>query len=166
MKPLLNFAGFCARHLFALFVTVTVACVGWTIVYFALFLWAAFSGGGMGGPLAYPAGLLFVLVAATLAGLALFLPAVGLAELVARRFSLPILVQIPMSLGFFAVICFVFDCIAHGLRHGPVTLRGFTVGLGLLFFVNLLPLGLYWWTAQIGPMVLSIVRRLWPGGHL
>ena len=83
--------GFFGRHSVALLVTVAVACVLWTVTYFALLLWAAFTGGGLGSPASYPLGLLFVILAGTLASVTLFLPATALAEWFAHRRRLPIL---------------------------------------------------------------------------
>lgn len=165
LKPLLGLAGFCVRHLVALFVTVATACLLWTVVYFALLLWAVFSGGGIGGPLAFPAGLLFVLVAATLAVLSLFLPATALAELVARRRGFPILVQIPISVAFLAVLSFIVVGTVMTVRSGTTTPKDFLIASGLLFVIHLLPLGLYWWVAQSGPLIVSIVRRFSPSNR-
>ena len=96
---------FCARHFLALLLVVLAGCLLWTVTYFALLLWAAFAGGGLGGPLAYPAGLLFFLVAGAAASLALLFPATALAEWLAGWFGLPVLVQIPLSVAFLALLC-------------------------------------------------------------
>lgn len=152
-------SGFCARHLLALVVTVAVPCVLWTITYFALLLWAVFTGGGIGGPLAYPAGLLFFFVAAAVASLVLLLPSTALAEWFAKRRGLPILVQIPISVAILALLCFVLVTIAASVG-APPSFLGVSVGFGVLFIAHLLPLGLYWWTAQSGPLLLSLFKRL------
>jgi hypothetical protein len=140
---------FCARHLLALLVTVAVPCVLWTVAYFALLLWAVVTDGGLGGPLAYPGGLVFLFVAAMVASLVLFFPATALAEWLARRRAYPILAQIPFSVAVLAVLCLILSSI-----------RGISVSFGALFAALLLPLGLYWWTAQSGPLLLSLFQRL------
>ena len=137
---------FCARHFLALLLTVLAGCLLWTVVYFALLLWAAFAGGGLGGPLAYPAGLLFFLVAGSAASLVLLLPATALAEWFARWHGFPVLAQIPLSVAFLALLCFA----AVGLRS--------SLSFGVLFLSLLLPLGLYWWVAQSAPLALSLLR--------
>ena len=43
-----HIGGFCARHLLATLVMVLALCVLWTVTYFALLIWAAVSGGGLG----------------------------------------------------------------------------------------------------------------------
>jgi hypothetical protein len=151
--------GFCARHLLALVTTVAVACMVWTVTYFALLLWAALTASGIGGPLAYPAGLLFFFVATTAASLVLLLPATALAEWFTRRRGFPILAQIPVSVGFLALLCLVVIGIASAVGSPP-TLDGVSVGFGILFLALLVPLGLYWWTAHSGPLLLSLIQRL------
>jgi hypothetical protein len=138
---------FCARHFLAVLLTVLAGCLLWTVTYFALLLWAAFAGSGLGGPLTYPAGLLFLLVAGTATSLVLLFPATAFAEWLARRLGFPVLVQIPFSVAFLALLCFA----AVGIRS--------SVSFGVLLFLSLLlPLGLYWWVAQSGPLVLSLLR--------
>ncbi|MEY2500146.1 MAG: hypothetical protein QOI07_480 [Verrucomicrobiota bacterium] len=97
----------CVRHCLALVITVLAACALWTVIYFALLLWAVFTDRGIGGPLAYPGGLLFFFLASTAAGLVLLLPSTALAEWFARRRGLPILAQIPLSVAALAVLCLV-----------------------------------------------------------
>lgn len=154
-----RFGGFCTRHSLALLVTVVVPCLLWTITYFGLLLWALFTDGGIGGPLAYPAGLLFFLAVAAISGLVLLMPATALAEWFAKRFALPILVQIPVSVGALAVLCLlvVAGAVASGV---PASFRGFSVGFVVLFTGHLLPLGLYWWVAQSGPLLRTLFTTL------
>jgi hypothetical protein len=153
--------GFCARHLFALGVAMLAACAAWTVTYFALLLWAVLTGGGLGGPLAYPAGLLFALVAMAAAGLVLLLPATALAEWVARRRGFPVLAQIPVSVGILALLCLAVVGLVSAGGFQP-TLRGASIGFGTLFLALLLPLGLYWWTAQSIPLLASLLARTFP----
>ena len=152
--------GFFARHFLALAVTVAVACVLWTITYFALLLWAAFAGGGLGSPASYPLGLVFIVIVCTLVSATLFLPSTAVAEWFVRRRGLPILAQIPICVGIFAVLCLAVTGIASALSSHP-SLLGSSVGLGLLFFALLVPLGLYWSAAQSGPLLLSILQRIY-----
>ena len=151
--------GFCARHFVALVVTVVAACVVSTATYFSLLLWAVFTDSGIGGPLAYPAGLLFFSVATTAASLVLLFPSTALAECFVRRRGLPILAQIPVSVAALAVFCLVAVGIASAVGSQP-TLHGFSVGFCVLFLALLVPLGLYWWAAQSVPLLISLVRRL------
>jgi hypothetical protein len=151
--------GFGVRHVLALFVTVAVLCMLWTVAYFALLLWAVFTNGGIGGPLAYPAGLMFFFVAGSVASLVLLFPSTACAEWFARRRSFPILAQLPISIVVLALLCLVLAGIGAAFGAQP-SFRGVTVGFGVLFVAHLLPLGLYWWAAQSGPLLVSLFQRL------
>ena len=157
-KPLLGFVGFCLRHFFASFVVVSASCIVWTVAYVLLLLWALFSDSGLGGPLAYPAGLLFVFIATGTSVILLLFPSTALAELVARRRKLAILFQIPISIGWLALLCLGVTGIVQILGSTGVVTNGFFAVFGLIFLIELLPLGLYWWMAQGGPVLLSIVK--------
>ena len=159
IQTAVGISGFCARHLLALVVTIAVPCVLWTITYLALLLWAGFTGGGIGGPLAYPVGLMFVFVAAAVASLVLLLPSTALAEWFAKRCGFPILAQIPISVAILAALYFVLVAVAAA-AGAPGSFQGVSVGFALLFAAHLLPLGLYWWTAQSGPLLVSLFKRL------
>lgn len=148
------------RHGLALAVTIIVPCLLWTIVYFALLLWAVITGEGLGGPLAYPAGLLFFLVATIVGGSLLLFPSAALAEWCARRRAWPILAQIPLSLFTLAVLPRPALATVTGARS-PL-FPSVSAGFAVLFIGYLLPLGLYWWAAQSGPLLLSLIRRLIP----
>ena len=157
MQTAARIGGFCARHVLALGVTVAAACVVWTVTYFALLLWAVVTGGGLGGPLAYPSGLLFFFVATTAAGLVLLFPSTVLAEWLARRRGFPVLAQIPASVAVLALLCAIGGSLVAAWRSQP-PLHGVTAGGGVLFLALLVPLGLYWWAAQSGPLLLSLFR--------
>ena len=51
-------SSFALRHAFAIAFLAITACALWTLCYVVLLLWAIISDEGLGGPLAYPAGLL------------------------------------------------------------------------------------------------------------
>jgi len=150
---------FFARHSLAVLVTVFVPCLLWTIAYFALLIWALFSSGGMGSPVVYPIGLLLILVGGTGVAIALFLPATALAEWIGRRHGLPVLAQIPISVAILALLCVAIAAIATATGTEP-TFQGFSMGIGFLFLAHLLPLGIYWWVAQSGPLLLSLLQSL------
>jgi hypothetical protein len=159
IQTAVGIGGFCARHLLALVVTVVVPCVLWTVAYFALLLWAAFTGGGIGGPLAYLGGLLFFFVAASVACLALLFPSTALVEWIARHRGWPIFAQIPISVAMLGLLGFVWVAVAAAAGVVP-SFQGVSVGFGVLFVAHLVPLGIYWWTAQSGPLLLSLLKRI------
>ena len=147
------------RHSLATLVMVLVLCVLWTVTYFALLVWAAVSGGGLGSPAAYPLGLLLALVGGTVVSLTLFLPATALAEWIAKRRRLPIFVQIPISIAILAALCLLVIgiAVAAGMQ---ASFRSGAAGFAMFFLAHLLPLGLYWWVAQSGPLLVSFFKQL------
>ncbi|MBS0263702.1 MAG: hypothetical protein JSS02_17295 [Planctomycetes bacterium] len=151
--------GFAARHIFAVMGTVGVACVLWTITYFSLLLWAAFAGAGIGSPASYPIGLFVILVAGTAVSFTIYFPCTSLAEWIARRHGLPILAQIPISVAFLIIQCLVVTGTATAVSR-DYSFREVSVGFGVLVVAQLAPLGLYWWVAQSGPILLSVFRRV------
>ena len=76
----------------------------------------------------------------------LLFPAAASAEWLAGWLGLSIFVQIPLSMAFLAPLCFA----AIGIRP--------SLGFSVLFLTLLLPLGFYWWVAQSGPLVVSLLR--------
>lgn len=152
--------GFAIRHATATVATVIAACALWTLVYFGLIVWAIITDGGLGGPLAYPGFLILLAVAALTFSAVLFLPASGLAEWVCRRSGLPILVQIPVSVAFLALLSPLAALLIQGVRK-PANLPESTLVLGIwLFGLSLVPLGFYWWVAQSVPLVRELLRKV------
>jgi hypothetical protein len=150
---------FYARHLLALCVVVAAPCVLFTILYFVLLIWAIVFGGGIGSPIAYPIGLMVIFIAALGVGSMLFFPSTVFAEWIVKKRNLPVLAQIPITVGSLGTLCLLVSSIATANSAAP-SLRGAFVGFATLFGILLLPLGLYWWTAQSGPLALAIIRRI------
>ena len=145
------------RHGVASLATIVAACAIWTVVYAALLLWAILSNGGLGGPLAYPVGLLVVAVAAWAACALLFFPATVTAELICRRRALPILTQIPVCVAVLAAICVAAGIVVRASTSAipfGASVSGFVVWL---FVLSLIPIGFYWWIAQAAPLVRSAI---------
>lgn len=151
--------GVFARHSLALLVTILMACIIWTVIYFALLFWAVFSGAGLGSPALYPLGLLFILVGVTTISITILFPSTALAEWIARRRDLPLLAQIPISVFLLAIFCLAITGIVSTTAI-QTSFQGITLTFGLLFLSLLLPLGLYWWAAQSGIILLGVFKRL------
>ncbi len=159
IERVVRFSTFTARHFLAVIVTIVAACTIWTVTYFALMGWAVLSNGGLGSPASYPLGLLVLMILCPVLCLILFLPSTAAAEWLVRQRSLPTLAQIPICLSIFAALCLALVSIVSSIRP-PASLEGISVGFGAVFLLNLLPLGIYWWTAQSGPLVLKLARSL------
>jgi len=150
------------RHFLAFAGSTGAACALWTLVYVALLIWAVLSNNGVGGPLAYPAGLIFVVAASSFCCLVLLLPSTLAAEWIARRLRLSVLLQIPISAGFLAVFSLLLVGMGQAARLSGVEEISHKIPAlsGLLFLLMLLPLGVYWWIAQSVPLTIALVRTL------
>jgi hypothetical protein len=123
------------RHGVASVATIVAACAIWTVGYGALVLLAILSNGGLGGPLAYPVGLLLVAVAAGAACFLLFFPATASAELICRSRALSTLTQIPVSVAVLAALCVAAGIIVRAFTPAipfGVSVSGFIVWLFVL----------------------------------
>jgi hypothetical protein len=155
-----NLAFFILRHAIASFATIVAACLLWTVAYFALLLWAVAANAGLGGPLAYPGMLLVVAVAAIFASTLLFFPATALAEWVCSRARWPVLAQIPVTVGMLAMLCITMAAIFPALRGQPISADAVITGGAWFFGLSLLPIGIYWWIAQAGPLLRGAARHI------
>lgn len=146
-------ASLAIRHAVAACATILAACALWTVTYVGLLLWAVVSDSGLGGPLAYPGGLLFAAVTAGVACLLLFFPATVFAELICRSRERPVLTQIPVSVAALGSLCLLAGVIirasAPAMPFGA-SVSGFIVWL---FVLSLVPIGFYWWVAQAAPLL-------------
>ena len=147
---------FLARHFLATFVTIIVPCLFWTLAYFGLLLWGVIIGGGIGSPATYPVGMVLLVALGIVASLVLFLPSTMIAERLVRARRLPGWAQIPISIATLAVLCLAATLIASAFGLAGKPMRA----AGTVFLASLVPMGLYWWTAQSGPIVISFLRRL------
>lgn len=146
--------GFSARHSFAILATAGVACTLWTVIYAVLLAWAVLSGGGLGGPLAYPGGLALAALGTVLLCCGLLGPLTGAAEWLVRRWRLPVLAGIPVSVGMLVGVC-TLAVVAGSAARLFGSISAAAVALGATVLSLLLPLGFYWWAAEIGPVLLS-----------
>ena len=152
------FAWFVARHTAASVVTIFIALIFWTIAYFGLLLWAMISGGGIGSPLSYILGVVAVLILGTASCAFVFCPSVGVAEWFTKRFNLPIYIQIPIAVLVMATGILFWGLLAL-FRGEPVSSNPpFLTRYLLLVLGCMLPLGFYWWLAEIAPL-LEILRK-------
>jgi hypothetical protein len=151
-------SSFVLRQAFAIAVTVFSACAIWTICYLALLLWAILSDEGLGGPLAYPAGLLAFFLMSLALSVCLYFPSTAIAAGLAKKYHRSLLWQIAICISISALLHLVaVVVIREHLTESPVQRLSIAVAL---FFLNLIPLGFYWWCAQGLLVCRSIVRRI------
>ena len=159
LNETLRLGSFYARHLLALTITVVALSVLWTVAYFVLLLVAVFHGGGIGSPIAYPIGLVILASGSLIVGLTLLFPATAVAEWIVTRRKLPILAQIPLSIASLGLLCLIVAVILPS-HSSATTLPDLFARGAMLFGLMLPPMGVYWWTAQGGPLVLALLRRI------
>jgi hypothetical protein len=147
------------RHAIAGAVVVAGAVALTTALYFALLVGAAVAGVPLGGPLVLPFLMLLALVAGVAAvGFVLF-PVTALAEWIFTRYRLPWAVQLPLATAFLSA--YVVSISPWVAVSRGVPLSAAPVWAGLAFVLLLIPLGIYWWTAQSVLWVAGLGATLW-----
>lgn len=143
---------------------VLVMCAGlvlWTLTYLVLLVIAIVGDQGIGGPLAYPAGVLVVFVSCGLLGWGVFAPASAVGAVLCSWFKWPRLAAIPIV----TVAAFVLSYLLYRVFIGLFTTHSMPPALTILknFAIYLsVPLGIYWWLTE-GPGVLFDAFRRWLG---
>ncbi|MFM7182355.1 MAG: hypothetical protein ACKO2G_12945 [Verrucomicrobiales bacterium] len=159
MKSVLQLFAFLARHFFCVMLAMVVGCVLWTVVYGALFAAAVITGQGLGGPLAFPAGIFSVVGACVFVGWGVFAPAAAAGAVFCVVFRFPRLAAIPVVFlaGFvFSYLiywAFIVTLTTHPMPSALVVLKNFSIYLSI-------PLGAYWWLIE-GPGALFEVFCRW-----
>jgi hypothetical protein len=159
MRFFLKALSFAARHLLASPLAAVIGCLLWTIMYLVLLLIAMIGGGGVGGPLAYPAGLFAILLTCLWIGWGIFAPAclVGVVSCSAlnwpRLAAIPIVFLAGFALSYLHYAAYIEWVTTHSMP--PVA----NVFKNYCLFISI-PMGLYWWLTE-GPGALIDVFRRW-----
>lgn len=159
MRLALAALAFLARHLLFVLFAIATGCVVWTALYFCLLLIASFTGAGIGGPLALPAGIIAIMGTGMIVGWGVFTPACAVGEIFRRMANLPRLAAIPVVfvmaglLSYFGYLAFIKSLTTHSM---PSVTK---VALYYVMFLSV-PLGLYWWLTE-GPGALFDAFRHW-----
>jgi|SRR5688572_25252720 len=148
---------------------VAIAIVGCTtIFYFALLLWAVVAGAGLGGPLAFPAMILFAVVA-SVGSILVLMPTTLVTEWISSRAQLHFVLQIPIAVAVLIVLVLA-AALSRALASGTSIASGAWVAL-IASSLLLVPLGVYWsalrstdWLLSAA-LVLADEFRRWRAGH-
>ena len=148
------------RHLAAISILAAITAVLWTVVFFALLLYALVTSGGIGSPVAYPIVLILLVVGVVSVGLLIFAPACAFGRFAVSITGLPRLAAIPIvfaagaALSHFAYCLYICALTTHPMPTAA------TVFLNYLTYLSI-PLGAYWWATD-GPFALidALRRRL------
>ncbi|SKA85525.1 hypothetical protein SAMN02745166_01162 [Prosthecobacter debontii] len=149
-----------ARHITAVGLLCLLACLLWTLLYGGLLIYAGFTDGRPGGPLAYPAGLILILIFCLWVGGGIFAPACGIGFLMTRLTRCPQFAAVPIVfIAGFGLTWLMGVLYADHITTSPRPELESVLWSYLLFFS--LPLGLYWWLVE-GPWAfLDFLQRLW-----
>lgn len=150
---------FIARHFLFVVLASIAGCVLWTIAYVVLLAVAVIGGHGVGGPLAYPAGLFAVVAACVVLGWGIFAPASAVGLLVCQIFRWPRIAAIPLVFGAAFGLSFLLFRIHTGLASTGSTPSSGVVFWNFTVFLSI-PLGIYWWLTE-GPGALFDLFRRW-----
>ncbi|GAA5484847.1 hypothetical protein [Haloferula sargassicola] len=163
MKAVVPALTFLARHfLFGAFAMI-VGCIAWTIAYIVMLIVAVVTNQGIGGPLAFPAGIMAVLAVCGFLGWGVFAPASAIGEIFRRVFRLPRIAAIPIVtvaaflLSYVIYWAYIEMVTTHSMPSMLTVLKNFAIYLSI-------PLGAYWWLTE-GPGALFDVFRRWIGRH-
>lgn len=159
MNNVISVISFVTRHLLIVSLAIITGCILWTIAYVVLLIVAATLNGGPGGPLAYPAGIITIIVAGISIGWGVFAPACAIGSVFWKIFGLPRIAAIPVVFGsalFLSSLlywAFIKEMTTHPMPSMWVVLKNHTVFLSV-------PLGAYWWVTE-GPGALFDLFRRW-----
>ena len=155
----MTFLSFIVRHFFAVIAALVVGCAAWTVAYLVLLVWAVVTKSELGGPLAYPGGLLLVAVICLVVGWGIFAPACGLGQVVCHEFGWSRFAAIPfvfvgaLGLSWGWHYLFIENLTTHLMPPFSTVFQGFVVYLSV-------PLGAYWWLVDGPVAAVDMIRRL------
>lgn len=159
MNAALTAMTFAARHLLIVPVAIIAGCVLWTMIYVILLLVAIIFNQGVGGPLAYPAGIIAILVTSIVIGWGIFAPASAIGAIACALLKLPRLAAIPIvtaaafGLSYLLYWGYIELVTTHSMPSAAVVLKNFAMFLSI-------PLGVYWWITE-GPGAIFDACRRW-----
>jgi len=154
---------FLLRHAVMTPVIAAILCAGWVAFYLVLLVTAIIVGGGAGGPLALPAGLIAVVAASAVVGWGIFVPACAIGAAIRSLVRPPLLVILlavwfaGTLLGSIWVRAFVTCLLKEPSPPFAETIAWSALGVSV-------PLGLYWWAtegaAMLPDMAIKALRGL------
>ena len=159
MTAVITAMAFAARHLLIVPVAIVAGCILWTIIYVILLLAAIIFNQGIGGPLAYPAGIFAILVTSIVIGWGIFAPASAIGAIACALLKLPRLAAIPIvtaaafGLSYLLYWGYIELVTTHSMSSAAVVLKNFAMFLSI-------PLGIYWWITE-GPGAIFDAFRRW-----
>lgn len=160
LKNLLAVFFLLLRHLLFVPLVILVGCMLWTIVYLILLVAAMIWGGGLGGPFAYPAGIVAIVLTVLPVGWGICAPATLVGAAVCKTFGWPRLAAIPVVFLFgFGLFCGLSWAYIEWFTTQSMPRFGELVKNYVIFLS--LPLGVYWWLTEGPGALFDVGRRLY-----
>lgn len=159
MKAVIPVFTFLARHFLFVVLAMIAGCVIWTFAYLVLLAIAVITDQGLGGPLAFPAGIIIVVASCVFLGWGVFAPASATGAIFCGLFRLPRIAAIPvvcLAVFIFSYLIY-WACIELVTTHSMPPISTVLKNFGIFLSV---PLGVYWWLTE-GPGVLFDSFRRW-----
>lgn len=155
MKAALPVITFAIRHALASPLAIVAGCLLWTVAYLILLLLAVIFGQGLGGPLAYPAGIIAVVVGGLVIGWGIFAPACAVGALFCGITGWSRFAAIPVVFvsGFLFSLAIFWAFSSDPMPPLWKILAGYAAFLSV-------PLGVYWWITE-GPGAIFEAFRRW-----
>ncbi|MGJ8643526.1 MAG: hypothetical protein ACSHX9_08980 [Luteolibacter sp.] len=159
MRNAVSIIAFGLRHFLAVCLAMIIGCVVWTVIYLLLLLYAICFNEGLGGPLAYPTGLIAIGFACSFVGWGIFTPATGIGRIFCWLTQLPLLAAIPVvaisafGLSYLLAALVPVAFLDESMPSVWIILKYFTLYLSI-------PLAIYWWLTE-GPGALSDAIMRW-----
>lgn len=158
MRTAVAIVAFGLRHFLTVCIAMILGCVVWTISYLLLLLSAIYLNEGVGSPIAYPAGLLLIVIACSAVGWGIFTPAIGVGRIFCWLTQFPLLAAIPVvaisAFGISCTISMLFPSVILD-KTAPsvwVVLKYFSLYLSI-------PLTIYWWLTEGSSALTDAIMR-------
>ena len=158
MKAAITALTFLARHFLFVAFAMIAGCIAWTIAYFVLLFVAVVTNQGLGGPLAFPTGIISVLATCGFLGWGVFAPASAFGVVFCRVFRLPRIAAIPVVtiaaflLSLLIYWAFIEAFTTHSMPSVLTVLKNFAIYISI-------PLGAYWWLTEGPGALFDAFRR-------
>lgn len=160
IKEILSALAFTLRHLLMVPLAMLAGCVLWTIAYVLLLIASMIWGGGLGGPLAYPGGIIAIVLTVMVVGWGIFAPSTLVGAVICKVFAWPRLAAIPFvfvsGYGFSYLVYWAFIQLVttSSMSSAAEVLKNYVIFLSL-------PLGGYWWLTEGPGAIFDVCRRIY-----
>lgn len=160
MKSAFAALAFIARHFLFVVFLIGAGWLAWTLFYAVLLLVAMLTGSGVGGPLAYPAGLLTIGVAAVIFGWGIFAPSCAMGSWACAFLGVHRLAAIPIVFICAGILSYLFYRLFIGWMSPHPMPAASMIILNYVKWISA-PLGVYWVLTEGPGLLFESLRKRW-----